>query len=347
MSSHRSYPRLLNLLQNLRFNLWWNHLIPPVLTVIYFTLAFNEIPLDHGLLHVFGFIPVIVGVAGFGYLINDLTDFKQDASVGKKNIVNALSKPGLLLLISFLLICLLSPWVYLDLNWAIIILLGAQILIYLLYSIPPFRFKERGFLGILSDSFYGHLNPILVTIFTFASISSFKEGSKGLYPFILIVIWAVTKGIRNIMLHQLDDRKNDRKTGINTFVLSLGALPSVHTINRLILPLEMLLVSILVFLASQEFEYFYIGFIAFLFFTWLKFNGPKFTALPKRQFKFKFLHFMNDFYEEWLPLIVLIYLTMSRPEYAVLLIIHLIIFPHILRNFYLDCKDIGKNMREL
>ena len=88
-------------------------------------------------------------------------------------------------------------------------------------------------------------------------------------------------------------------------------------------------------------------FILFLVFTWLKFNGPKFMVMPRRQFTFKFLYFMNNFYEEWLPVSILIFLSFNRIEFAILLALHIILFPHILRNLYLDMKDIAKNLREL
>ncbi|HIA12133.1 MAG TPA: hypothetical protein EYN38_11535 [Flavobacteriales bacterium] len=335
------------IVENLRFALWWKHLIPPVLATIYFTIAINGTPFTESLIQIIGFIPVIIGVAGLGYCLNDLSDYKDDQAVGKKNIVLVLSKSQLLLLILFLIGCISFPWLYLDLNQFVALLLGAQLIVYLLYSFPPLRFKERGMLGILSDAFYGHVNPILVTIFTFVIISETYFWDVALYPIGLIVFWAMSKGIRNIMLHQLDDRKNDLKTGSDTFVLRIGALKSVNKINRLILPIEITLVSALVFMASTILPFFYVGFLVFLFFTWLKFNGPKFLVMPRRQFTFKFLYFMNNFYEEWLAILILMFLSLDRPVFLVLLVIHLILFPHIPRNFYLDLKDIGKNLREL
>ena len=336
-----------NTVENLRFALWWNHLIPPVLATIYFAIALNGTPFNHAMIYVFEFIPIMIGIAGLGYFMNDLADFKDDKSVGKKNIVNALPKKQLFLLVLFLLLCVIFPWTFLELNWQVVALLLIQFGVYFLYSFPPFRFKERGILGILSDTFYGHVNPILVTIFTFLIISESYLWDVTIYPIGLIVLWAMSKGIRNIMLHQLDDRKNDLKTGSNTFVLRMGALKSVNKINRAILPIEISLVIILVFMASAILPFFYAGFLLFLFFTWLKFNGPKFLVMPRRQFTFKFLYFMNNFYEEWLPILILISLSINRPVFLVLLVIHLILFPKIMRNFYLDLKDIGKNLREL
>ena len=73
------------ILQKLRANLWWNHLISPLTGFIYicifwstsFDLAFFFILLL--------FLISILGTAGFGYWINDWSDYKQDLKVGKSN----------------------------------------------------------------------------------------------------------------------------------------------------------------------------------------------------------------------------------------------------------------------
>ena len=57
------------------------------------------------------------------------------------------------------------------------------------------------------------------------------------------------------------------------------------------------------------------------------FSAWKFPFMPKRQLRFKFLYFLNDFYEEWLPPTVLVIAVARHAELWPLLPLHFALFP--------------------
>ncbi len=57
------------------------------------------------------------------------------------------------------------------------------------------------------------------------------------------------------------------------------------------------------------------------------FSAWKFPYLPPRQLRFKFLYFLNDFYEEWLPPTVLAIAVARHGELWPLLPLHFALFP--------------------
>ena len=142
----------------------------------------------------------------------------------------------------------------------------------------------------------------------------------------LVVLVLFCKGLRNILLHQLGDRENDRRAGLQTFVLARGPVRALALVNRLLLPLEVgALAGTLMLLAPAAPVW--VGFAAFLAFTALMFSAWKFPYLPRRQLRFKFLYFLNDFYEEWLPPTVLAIAVARQIELWPLLPLHFALFP--------------------
>jgi 4-hydroxybenzoate polyprenyltransferase len=100
----------------------------------------------------------LFGIAGLGYFINDWADIRSDQLAGKPNKVGELSL-GVRLLI-LILLCAFSflPWLILPMNeysWALI---GIEIILFLMYSLPPLRLKEKGFLGIITDTMYAYIS---------------------------------------------------------------------------------------------------------------------------------------------------------------------------------------------
>lgn len=315
----------------LRFSLWWQHIVPPILAGAYLAAAVGALPPARLVTLLPPFLLSVIGIAGFGYFLNDVCDIAADRAAGKTNAAAArppLARAGILLA---LLGAGLAPWSLLPANPVNLALLALQVGVLTLYSARPFRLKERGLVGAFADTLYGHVLPVAITLSTFfpepASAfqrtgSSWPAGLLGL----LMVLVLVSKGLRNILLHQLGDRFNDRRAGLRTFVVGAGPVTTLSLINRLLLPVEIgALSGILLLLAPAAPVW--VGFVAFLGFTSLMFSAWKFPYLPKRQMRFKFLYFLNDFYEEWLPPTVLAIAVLRHGELWPLLVLHFAFFP--------------------
>lgn len=172
------------------------------------------------------FVPVLlayflVGIGG--YFLNDIFDAKADSIALKFNITNIV-KPWLV-------------WLLIAITWAIGLVLimkvaamlaalfAIQLLLLFIYSAPPFRFKQRGFWGVLIDAAYAHLMPILILLMYLSDFNKLP------WFFILFPIFTYLIGMRDILIHQINDFENDTKAGINAFKPS-SYLKFPQIINR-------------------------------------------------------------------------------------------------------------------
>jgi 4-hydroxybenzoate polyprenyltransferase len=252
----------------LRANIWWNAIVPQVLGWCYFFLLVfftcnGSINAELYLKNFSLFFVSLVCTAMFGYLLNDWCDVDTDKISDKVNLLtkyNTIQKAA----ISFLpLIIGVIAWFSISKTSMANFFFTLQILSLFLYSVPPFRFKNRGVLGIVADAFYGHINPVLITLFVFPFYEgeAIKYFSEELLFFILLFALSL-KGIRNILLHQIEDRKKDKRANIQTYVVKYGGLYTVHLLNKL-LPLEIFFTGLLALTISFFVPPFFLSFFFF------------------------------------------------------------------------------------
>lgn len=171
-----------------------------------------------------------VGICGF--LINDLFDKKADLMINKDNITNyaPVYVIGILILvlasISLVLLNAISPYI----SFLIIL----QFFLLLIYSTSKIRLKEKGFFGVITDATYAHLIPevILVVVIN-------KYTTKLFLPISFFAL-SLAIGIRDILIHQINDLQLDRKSGTNTFAtnhpdLSLRLIRDTNNLIGLLL----------------------------------------------------------------------------------------------------------------
>jgi len=156
------------------------------------------------------FYSFYLGTGLFGYFINDISDENTDKKAGKINVTTNLSARWkfTLILILFLIGCF--PIIFFSPNTSVLVIL--EYILLLIYSFPPFRLKERGFVGIITDSLYAYFIPSLILL-TF--LSSFTEVQFLFWIF--LPLFGLVLGISNILNHQLEDFDNDIITQTKTF----------------------------------------------------------------------------------------------------------------------------------
>lgn len=291
----------------------------------------------------FAYAGALIFTAAFGYLFNDYCDIESDRLAGKKNFVAGLPAvlraPLVLLMLSGGVFC----WVLTEPGLLATLFYALQIAALVLYSAPPTRLKNQGLYGVLADAFYGHVNPVLVTLALFYNPAT--ELTKGVVFFVLVLLACLfLKGLRNILVHQLQDRKEDRHASTRTFVIAKGPVYTLTLVNRLLVA-EIIFTVLLAVCLSVLFPPVVLALILFGVITYLKFSGWKLSYLPKRQLRFKFLYFLNDFFEQWLPVFLLIIIVAGTKQYFVLLIFHLVLFPRFLVGLVKDFKQIADNFK--
>jgi 4-hydroxybenzoate polyprenyltransferase len=310
---------------------WWWSKAALLMGLIYLFAAWYHISFEK-------FIPLailslitITGFAGIGYLFNDLFDIEKDTIAGKRNFLAG--KSGGFILVLFLLssIFVLTPWLFLPKSAISYALIATQLFLFIIYSVPPIRLKERGLAGIITDALYAHGLPSVLAAYTFALAAQY---SFPLTELIFLFAWQTVSGVRNILLHLAEDVEADKKAGSKNFVAGLHA-SQFQLILAWLIAIEWLLC--LVFFASllSVNPLFAICLLVILglsatgFMLFTEKSAPQFLSST-------WSFFPNNIYEKWLPLAYLMILSVGDIRFAILLFVHLTAFNF---DFYLQAAD--------
>ncbi len=304
----------------LRSNDWWEPKIIPLLVVGYLTILFCD---ENIIAHIGWLLFLIAAIAtGAVYvsILNDFTDLKFDLASGKANRLEKFSplKRKLLLLGSIILavvFCLFFVKDRLSLTFYL-----AAYAAFSLYSIAPFRLKNRGVLGVIADASGAHLFP---SLFIVASMTHKMGTEINFYWLMLIGIWSFSYGLRGILWHQFWDRENDLSINHKTFATSMRVSKMVP-VERIITIIE-ICALVLILLVLREL----LPFVAILFYILVLFGY--------RKLKHKIIFilskdglwhiFMSDYYQILLPFSLIITCSFQYPFCSILLVVHLLLFP--------------------
>ena len=307
--------------QKLRLSNPWRYKVPLLITFCYFLLLAGNAHPYVATMSFFAAIATTIGFMGFGYLTNDLADRKKDALAGKSNGTANLSTAAIsLLAITFLAIAIL-PWIYLPMDRVSVACIATELVLFVLYAFPPFRLKERGFLGVLTDALYAHVVPGFLASWTFYLVGN--EQYQNFFFFVIALsIWQLFSGIRNIISHHYKDYENDQASGTKTFATQIGKEKAYKLMTRVFIPLE--LISFLAFLLAIQLkiEFLVIVVFVFLLVTWSSYKEGA-SDTPAKHFTNSFL---DRFYIHWFPYIVLFSLAFGSYNYWWIALLHVLIF---------------------
>lgn len=314
------------LLNATRFNDWRYSFIPNIFGNIYLWLFLFTIPLntDSVLLLVCSLI-TSVGFAALGYFINEFFDKKDDYLAGKLNKLALISPNKQIILLLVILSFTFSPWFFLPKSGLSFLLMAIQILLFIVYSSPPFRLKKDWLAATIIDSLYAYVVPFALSSYTYHLFSLQTPRSSLLY--VILVVYAVTLflvGMRNITIHNINDVFNDKRLGILTLPRRLGV---VATNNYLItsIYLEFLLSAILCCLLSSYNLLFLVGvgMVALQLYTFTQkqyvLKNGILVNKPTR-------HAPDKLFQLLFPLLFLVNLLFYNPLWLILLLFHLTIF---------------------
>lgn len=317
--------------RSIRYNDWWQTKVPFLFGIflwhIGLSYSFAATPF-FSLLAIFCWI---IGAAGFGYFVNDLFDIEQDKAAGKPNMAERFSKGKRVGIIIGLLLMALLPWINLSSNPVALSLVVLHLLSFVVYSVPPIRFKERYFLGSINDALYSFALPVVIVSATVADITGPAQWSWPLLG--LLFAWGFASGMRNITQHHILDRKEDARSETKNVVNTFGLRLHVNLIRTLWLPLELIFFIAYVWLWGRLPVVICIGML--LYTLWGLLPVVRIN-LRKGGFKFDLgLFSINGFYEHVLPMIMLGWLIVQDPWYLLVLILWQILIPNPIINFIL------------
>ncbi|OWY18233.1 hypothetical protein C7N43_27010 [Sphingobacteriales bacterium UPWRP_1] len=305
----------------------WNYKAPILISVPYYFALIGSMKPEAVIFAIAASYLTISGIAGFGYFINDLTDARQDALAGKANGIAGLNPLQKVVILLIILLLALLPWMYLPLERTNAPFLLLQFVLFIIYSIPPFRLKERGLAGVLTDALYAHINPSLLAALTFISITG-KPVWELRYYLLFLILWQLFLGIRNIVQHQITDKANDNQAQVQTFVAQTTFHDHKKMITHLLMPLELLSFSLFFgFIGLHGLGWAGVGFcITMLLLQFITFkNSPEFQAGGRKEI----LLLANQMYLVWLPLSILLTICTTRPKFVLLLLPHILLFKEV------------------
>lgn len=307
--------------KKLRIQLWWNHIVPPIIATIYYVVWKSDVFIPSFWLYLLLFIISLTGFAAFGYFLNDISDIETDRLAGKHNSAATLNSTVRIFICGGLILIGSIPWIWLPNALATTGLLILLIISLVIYSFRPFRLKEHGFPGLICDIHYGHILPVFITLNTFGILCGIKW-SDGFLSGLVLYILLFAKGFRNILCHQAEDEHGDVASGTTTFTTLYGIQKTARFIN-ITLAIEFALM-ILLFVIHVPLLLMILAIFSlintFLIISWGTFK------LPVKERFTKLWYVLNDFYEEWLPLFLVILVVAKHILLWWLIPLHLLFF---------------------
>lgn len=318
---------------SLRIQTWWSHLILPLTFWIY-VVAYSRFGV--GLEFAVFSVTIVLAsttLAGFGYLLNDWFDRNSDRRASKPNIFNFnFTIASVLFLV--LSIATVISWGALQPSGITTLFLGGEVIVLVAYSCPPFRFKTKA-LGVVLDAMYSRVLPMLVVV-SFGWV--FNE------TLVLISVgWMFIVGIRNIIIHQIEDFENDFHSGNETFVGRIGRKTAERWILRLLLPLEVIFASMVLIMLSDQFSFLYLSLPLYSGYLCLRFKVWKPESRLISEWSKRFLFVPNDFVSDVLPLAVLLVIFDGSLINLVVVIIHLTLFYTSFLKYLIQLRELVRD----
>jgi 4-hydroxybenzoate polyprenyltransferase len=199
------------------------------------------------------------------------------------------------------------------------------------------------YVGVVTDSLYAHLIPGLIVLFAINSGFQHK-------PFIAVyAIWLFLMGVRNIMSHHLVDYYNDLESETVTSATRYGKNKVKKIMNFIISPLEVFFFIFFLALFKWPLAWIIPVYLVYIFYVYQREmifvtqNVYDWTSEEKNNYNFLGGVVLNEFYEKWLSIIILMMLTWKSPIFLLILILHLLLFARNTLDFKKDYR-IFKNL---
>jgi 4-hydroxybenzoate polyprenyltransferase len=316
---------------------WWNSEPPIMMAVAYAQLGAGR-PLasvDSALAAIGLYLAAIVGMASFGYVLNDFGDRDADRLSGSFNQVLdvgiAWSTFGLVAVVVLAVV----PWFFLPAHLSVVALLGLEPVLFLMYVLPPTRLKSRGRAGILTDACYAYVVPLLVTLLLFGHVAHRHIAA---IQIAIVTAWSLVLGVRHILAHQLEDAGSDERAGTPTFALAHGWGPTLVLLERMCL-LEFVLLPVFLLTFRVDGLIVLVGFVVHA--IWVLLRRPRrdlrghvaLRELPLiTRTRLLGWEVMARFHVGWMPVLFAAALALRDPAFILVLALHLVVFDSPLRH---------------
>jgi hypothetical protein len=304
----------------IRADEWWEYKLVPILSTFYATALVLRVAVSSLWAGALSLLLAVVAAAIYASVINDVTDLAGDLAAGKRNRLAGHSRPMVATLVALTVGAgFLFAWLWRDdapLLWCYL----ATWLAFALYSLPPFRFKERGAVGVLCDAAGEQLFPALVAVFL--ACRGAQRAVSGAWV-ASVAVWALAVGLRGIVWHQLTDVDNDRAAGVRTFARRHPRVAPVLG-TFIVFPLELVALAAMLWQIGGAWPpAFLVLYVLYAVRSARRWQTAPVIVVPKPRF-FIVLH---QFYSDLFPVALLITASVRDRRDLVVLAAHLLLFP--------------------
>lgn len=195
--------------------LYYNSIIENLFVLFYIVIIAGNYS-NTFLLQVIFFLLFSIFSTTYGYLINDFADQELDR---KHNKPNTFQNDGTAKAVSIIIIVFgLSIFSVLPFigNKVFIFVWACWLFLATFYSLPPFRFKEKGKVGLILVVLAQRVFPVLMLFAAF----QFDR----IFDILIVLNLILARGFSSDINHQLQDYENDLKTNTNTSAVELGVI---------------------------------------------------------------------------------------------------------------------------
>lgn len=329
----------MNIFKIIRSSEWWEYKLPPLLAIGYATVI-NYENIYKAIPSILFLIAAIIAGAIYVSIINDVTDMKEDLAGGKYNRISKLEpRARWIILFASVLPAFLFMYLLSDDVLSLIIYILAWVS-FSLYSIPPFRFKKRGLWGVLADACGAHFFPSLLFVSGMVHLMNIE---MSWIWFTSVGVWSFFYGIRGILWHQFFDRDNDLKIALKTYAVTQD--PDTFKKHATwIMCMECAALAVMLWYISKP-----LPFVALLFYLvfmlgfYKKLGMQIIIIIPPKNHSYHIA--MSRYYDVLLPLSLLFTSALIHPYVWIILIVHIILFPRNLKDFFFKAIAVVKKLR--
>ncbi|GGA94829.1 UbiA family prenyltransferase [Puia dinghuensis] len=310
------------ILKTIRHGEWWDYKLPPILALGYATNFYSETPLyKTALWLLFLLVSVFVGAAYVSF-INDITDIEVDALSGKHNRMSNIPRRIRWI---FPAICIVAGLFFEYVFYPDVLSMVLYLLPWVsfsLYSCPPFRLKEKGVWGLFADACGSH---VFVSLLMVSSVAHFTHQRIDWVWFAAVGIWSIAYGLRGILTHQFEDKENDIKVRLNTYVAQSGT-KNFSLIQTVILSAEFSALAMILIRIGQPFPFLFLLLYFLFLFARRKLFGYQVVPIITPAGK-PFQILLADYYQFFFPLALLVGAMTADARNIIVFVIHIMLFP--------------------
>jgi hypothetical protein len=304
----------------IRADEWWEYKLVPILTTFYATALVLRVAVSSLWVSALSLLLAIVAAAIYASVINDVTDLAGDIEAGKRNRMAGRSRAMVATIIA---LSVGGGFVFASLwrdNAPLISCCLATWLAFSLYSLPPFRLKERGALGVVCVAAGEQLFPTLVALFL--ACRGAQRAVSGTW-IASVALWALAYGLRGIVWHQLTDVDNDRAAGFRTFARRHPrAAPVIGTF--VVFPIELGALAVMLWqIGSVWAPAFLLLYVLYAVRSARRWQTMPVIVVPKP----RFFIVLQQFYSDLFPVALLITASIRDRRDLIILVAHLLLFP--------------------